>query len=421
MPAVWELNGYGDPIYVNVGYAWRNQFQNNPPEVPTENNHVGSYRREIVVPASWNGKDIIAHFGSVTSNMYLWVNGRYVGYSEDSKLEAEFDLTPYLKPGQKNLIAFQVFRWCDGSYLEDQDFFRYSGVGRDCYLYARNKKRIQDIRVTPDLDAAYQNGSLAINLDLKGSGKVDLELVDAQGKQVATATANKSGLVTMNVENPKKWSAETPYLYTLRASMQGSNEVIPVKVGFRKIELKGDQILVNGKAVLFKGADRHEMDPDGGYVVSPERMLQDIQIMKQFNLNAVRTCHYPDDNLWYDLCDQYGIYVVAEANIESHGMGYGEKTLAKNPSYKKALWNVTSAMYSADSTTQASSSGHWVMKPATAPTSNNAINGLKQKTPAVPANMNKHARKTIPTSSVRCIMATKEWKNTVNVPMLPNH
>ena len=336
VPAVWELNGYGDPIYVNVGYAWRNQFQNNPPEVPTENNHVGSYRREIVVPASWKGKDIIAHFGSVTSNMYLWVNGRYVGYSEDSKLEAEFDLTPYLKPGQKNLIAFQVFRWCDGTYLEDQDFFRYSGVGRDCYLYARNKKRIQDIRVTPDLDAAYKNGSLAVNLDLKGSGKVDLELVDAQGKQVATATANKSGLVTMNVENPKKWSAETPYLYTLRASMQGSNEVIPVKVGFRKIELKGDQILVNGKAVLFKGADRHEMDPDGGYVVSPERMLQDIQIMKQFNLNAVRTCHYPDDNLWYDLCDQYGIYVVAEANIESHGMGYGDKTLAKNPSYKKA-------------------------------------------------------------------------------------
>lgn len=336
VPAVWELNGYGDPIYVNVGYAWRNQFKNNPPEVPTENNHVGSYRREIVVPASWSGKDIIAHFGSVTSNMYLWVNGRYVGYSEDSKLEAEFDLTPYLKAGQKNLIAFQVFRWCDGTYLEDQDFFRFSGVGRDCYLYARNKKRIQDIRVTPDLDAAYKNGTLAINLDLKGSGKVDLELIDAKGNQVATATANKSGLVTMNVENPNKWSAETPYLYTLRATMQGSNEVIPVKVGFRKIELKGDQILVNGKAVLFKGADRHELDPDGGYVVSPERMIQDIQIMKQFNLNAVRTCHYPDNNLWYDLCDKYGIYVVAEANIESHGMGYGEATLAKNPSYKLA-------------------------------------------------------------------------------------
>ena len=336
VPGVWELNGYGDPIYVNVGYAWRNQFKNNPPEVPTENNHVGSYRREIIVPASWKGKDIIAHFGSVTSNMYIWVNGRYVGYSEDSKLEAEFDLTPYLKPGQKNLIAFQVFRWCDGTYLEDQDFFRFSGVGRDCYLYARNKKRIQDIRVTPDLDTEYKNGSLAVKLDLKGSGTVDLELVDATGKQVATATAKGSGTVTMNVENPNKWSAETPYLYTLRASMQGSNEVIPVNVGFRKIELKGGQILVNGKAVLFKGADRHELDPDGGYVVSPERMLQDIQIMKQYNLNAVRTCHYPDNNLWYDLCDKYGIYVIAEANVESHGMGYGEATLAKNPSFKQA-------------------------------------------------------------------------------------
>lgn len=336
VPAVWELNGYGDPIYVNTGYAWRNQFQNNPPEVPTQNNHVGSYRREILVPADWKGKDIIAHFGSVTSNMYLWVNGRYVGYSEDSKLEAEFDLTPYLKPGQENLIAFQVFRWCDGTYLEDQDFFRFSGVGRDCYLYARNKKRIQDIRVTPDLDEAYKDGSLSVKLDLKGSGNVDLELLDATGKQVATATAKGSGNVLMNVENPHKWTAETPYLYTLRATLQGSNEVIPVKVGFRKIELKGDQILVNGKAVLFKGADRHELDPDGGYVVSPERMIQDIQVMKKFNINAVRTCHYPDDNLWYDLCDKYGIYVVAEANVESHGMGYKEKTLAKNTAYAKA-------------------------------------------------------------------------------------
>lgn len=336
IPAVWELNGYGDPIYLNVGYAWRNQFKNNPPEVPTENNHVGSYRREIIVPASWSGKDIIAHFGSVTSNMYLWVNGKYVGYSEDSKLEAEFDLTPYLKPGQKNLIAFQTFRWCDGSYLEDQDFFRFSGVGRDCFLYARNKKRIQDIRVTPDMDAAYQNGTLAIQLNLKGSGNVEMELVDAKGKQIATATAKGSGVVTMNVENPNKWTAETPYLYTLRASLQGSNEVIPVKVGFRKIEIKNSQVLVNGQPVLFKGADRHEIDPDGGYVMSPERMIQDIQMMKKLNINAVRTSHYPNDNLWYDLCDQYGIYVVAEANVESHGMGYGDKTLAKVPAFEKA-------------------------------------------------------------------------------------
>lgn len=310
--------------------------QEQRPQVPTENNNVGSYRREIVIPADWKSKDIIAHFGSVTSNMYLWVNGKYVGYSEDSKLEAEFNLTPYLKPGQKNLIAFQVFRWCDGTYLEDQDFFRYSGVGRDCYLYARDKKRIQDIRVTPDLDTAYKNGSLKVQLDVKGGGNVSLELLDAAGKQVATAVAKGSATALINVENPHKWTAETPYLYTLRATLQGSSEVIPVKVGFRKIELKGSQILVNGQPVLFKGANRHEMDPDGGYVISRERMIQDIQVMKQFNLNAVRTCHYPDNNLWYDLCDQYGIYVVAEANIESHGMGYGEETLAKREDYRKA-------------------------------------------------------------------------------------
>lgn len=336
VPGVWELNGYGDPIYVNTGYAWRNQFKSNPPLTPTENNNVGSYRREITIPANWGSKEIIAHFGSVTSNIYLWVNGRYVGYSEDSKLEAEFNLTPYLKAGQKNLIAFQVFRWCDGTYLEDQDFFRYSGVGRDCYLYARDKKRIEDIRVTPDLDGNYRNGSLRVALNLKGSGNVNLELLDAAGNPVATETAHGTGTVVMNIENPRKWTAETPYLYTLRATLQGSNEVIPVKVGFRKIELKGSQILVNGQPVLFKGANRHEMDPDHGYVLSPERMLQDIQMMKKFNLNAVRTCHYPDNNLWYDLCDQYGIYVVAEANIESHGMGYGDQTLAKRADYKKA-------------------------------------------------------------------------------------
>ena len=341
VPGVWETHGYGDPIYINVGYGWRSRFENNPPYVPTEENHVGSYRREIMVPADWKGKDIIAHFGAVSSNMYLWVNGKFVGYSEDSKLEAEFNLTPYLKPGQKNLIAFQVFRWCDGSYLEDQDFFRYTGVARDCYLYTRNKKRIDDIRVTPDLDSEYKNGSLAINLNLKGSGNVSLELLDAQNQTVASTEVKGSGNVstTLQVENPKKWSAETPYLYTLRATLKDgsqASEVVPVKVGFRKIELKNAQILVNGQPVLFKGADRHELDPDGGYVVSRDRMIQDIQIMKQFNINAVRTCHYPDDNFWYELCDKYGIYVVAEANIESHGMGYGDKTLAKEPTYKKA-------------------------------------------------------------------------------------
>ena len=340
VPAVWELNGYGDPIYVNVGYPWRNQYTNNPPHVPTEKNHVGSYRREFVIPADWNGKDIVAHFGAVSSNMYLWVNGKFVGYSEDSKLEAEFDLTPYVKPGQKNLIAFQAFRWCDGSYFEDQDFFRYTGVARDCYLYARNKKRIDDIRVVPDLDAEYKSGSLTVNLSLKGNAAVSLELLDAANKTVATAEVKGAGKQSsvIRVDNPNKWTAETPYLYTLRATLKEGGkvtEVVPLKVGFRKIELKNSQLLVNGQPVLFKGADRHEMDPDGGYVVSRERMIQDIQIMKKFNLNAVRTCHYPDDSFWYDLCDKYGIYVVAEANLESHGMGYEEATLAKVPSFKK--------------------------------------------------------------------------------------
>ncbi len=340
IPGVWELNGYGDPIYVNIGYPWRSQYKNNPPYVPIANNHVGSYRREIEIPADWKGNQIMAHFGSVTSNMYLWVNGKFVGYSEDSKLEAEFDLTRYLHPG-KNIIAFQVFRWCDGTYLEDQDFFRFSGVGRDCYLYARTANHIEDIRVTPDLDAQYKDGTLQIDIWMKGKGTVDLKLLDQEGKEVATAQTNGSGKQTasMNVANPAKWTAETPNLYTLVANLQENGKIIesiPVKTGFRKIELKNSQILVNGQAVLFKGADRHEMDPDGGYVVSVERMLQDIKRMKELNINAVRTCHYPDNNLWYDLCDKYGIYVVAEANIESHGMGYGDETLAKNPLFAKA-------------------------------------------------------------------------------------
>lgn len=340
VPGVWELNGYGDPIYVNVGYPWRSQYKNNPPYVPTVNNHVGTYRKEIELPADWKGRQIMAHFGSVTSNMYLWVNGKFVGYSEDSKLEAEFDLTKYLRPG-KNIIAFQVFRWCDGTYLEDQDFFRYSGVGRDCYLYTRTANHIEDIRITPDLDAQYKDGTLQIDIQMKGKGTVDLKLLDKEGKEVTTAQVKGSGKQTasMTVSNPAKWTAETPNLYTLVANLQENGKIIesiPVKIGFRKIELKNGQILVNGQAVLFKGADRHEMDPDKGYVVSRERMIQDIKRMKELNINAVRTCHYPDNNLWYDLCDEYGIYVVAEANIESHGMGYGDETLAKNPLFAKA-------------------------------------------------------------------------------------
>lgn len=337
VPGLWELNGYGDPLYVNSGFAWNSQFKSNPPEMPVENNHVGSYRREITIPANWNGKQIFAHFGSVTSNIYLWINGQFAGYSEDSKLEAEFNITKYIKPG-KNLITFQIFRWCDGTYLEDQDFFRFSGVGRDCYLYARNSKYIKDLRITPDLDAQYKDGTLTVETTLSSQGIVQLDLTDATGTNVAAQTIKGNGKITttFNVSDPAKWTAETPNLYTLTATLKDGGktlEVIPVKTGFRKIEIKNSQLLVNGQPILIKGVNRHEMDPKTGYYISRERMLQDIKIMKEKNINAVRTCHYPDNNQWYELCDEYGIYVVAEANVESHGMGYGERTLAKNPLY----------------------------------------------------------------------------------------
>jgi len=339
VPGMWALNGYGEPLYVNNGYAWRNQFVSNPPTVPVKGNQVGSYRKEIFLPDQWNGKEIFVHFGSVSSNLYLWVNGRFVGYSEDSKLEAEFNLTKFLKPG-KNLIAFQVFRWCDGSYLEDQDFLRLAGVGRDCYLYARPTKYIQDIRVAPDLDKEYKNATLNITLKTSSNSTIDLKLLNPSGKKIASALVKGKGkLVTeMQVTNPQKWSAETPVLYTLTATLKDKDhvlEVIPIRVGFRKIELKNSQVWINGKPILFKGVNRHEMDPDKGYVVSRNRMIQDIRIMKEFNINAVRTSHYPNDNFWYDLCDRYGIYVVAEANVESHGIG-GNQTLAKNPQFAKA-------------------------------------------------------------------------------------
>jgi len=341
VPGIWEVNGFGDPLYTNIPYPWSNQFANNPPIVPSENNHVGSYRKEIFIPGSWKGKEVLAHFGSVTSNMYLWVNGQFVGYSEDSKMEAEFDLTKYLKPGSRNLLAFQVFRWCDGSYLEDQDFWRLSGVGRDCYLYARNKKHIADIRVNPELDASYKDAKLHVAIQVQGGGNASLKLLDEKGAEAGTAEVQGVGAhtIAIDVSNPLKWTAETPTLYTLVSTLKENGkvlEVIPVKVGFRKVEIKNAQLLVNGKPVLIKGVNRHEMDPDNGYYLTPERMIQDIRIMKENNINAVRTCHYPDNNLWYELCDRYGLYMVAEANLESHGMGYGEKTLAKNPLFAKA-------------------------------------------------------------------------------------
>lgn len=346
VPGIWEVNGYGDPLYKNVGYAWSNQFRSNPPLVESANNHVGSYRKTIDLPADWKGRQVYLHVGSATSNLYVWVNGKFVGYSEDSKMAAEFDITKYLQPG-KNLIAMQIYRWCDGSYLEDQDFWRLSGIGRDVYLYARTPVHIEDIFITPDLDAAYKDGKLDIVANVtRGGGSVELELKDMNGAPVSKKEVRPDGKgnirTLIEVSNPAKWSAEEPNLYTLTLTLKNAAgkvlEVIPQRVGFRKIELKKDlgQIWVNGKPVLFKGADRHEMDPLTGYYVSRERMIQDIQVMKENNLNAIRTCHYPDDPEWYNLCDEYGIYLVCEANIESHGMGYGERTLAKNPAYAKA-------------------------------------------------------------------------------------
>lgn len=333
VPGLFELNGYGDATYKNIGYAWATQFDPNPPYISELNNYTGSYRRTFELPKDWKGKDVYFHVGSATSNLTLWVNGKYVGYSEDSKVAAEFNISKYLKPG-KNLIAMQVMRWCDGSYFEDQDFWRFTGIAREVYLYARPKLHAADIRLNAALENNYQDGVLNYKVSLKG-GKTDvaITLCDKEGKQIAQATGAQG---VIKVPKVNAWTAETPYLYKAYITLknkQGAAEVIPQKVGFRNVEIKNAQLLVNGQPVLVKGADRHEMDPDGGYVVSLERMIQDIKIMKQLNINAVRTSHYPCDPRWYDLCDEYGIYITAEANLESHGMGYEEKSLAKFPEY----------------------------------------------------------------------------------------
>ena len=347
MPGNWEMLGYGQPEYVNVGFAWRGHFDQQPPAVPTKDNHVGSYRREINIPSSWDGKRVIAHFGSVTSNIYLYVNGKFAGYAEDSKVAAEFDITPFLKKG-KNLIAFQTFRWCDGSWCEDQDFWRLSGPARENYLYARSKDhRLLDVRVETDLKNNYKDGYLNITAKVQGNTLAYFGLYDPDGKEViVTGTDNvRNGVAKyqLRVKNVRKWSAETPNLYTLVVSpiqnggMYLPYEIVQVKVGFRKVEIKNKQFLVNGQPVLLKGANRHEIDPDEGYNLSEQRMIQDIMMMKRMNINAVRTCHYPDDPRWYDLCDKYGLYVVAEANQESHGFQYGDDAAAKKPEFAKQI------------------------------------------------------------------------------------
>ena len=343
VPGLWEMNGYGVPLYKNTGYAWHNFYKSNPPYAPTERNAIGLYRHNVKVPAEWAGKQIYVHIGSATSNVSLWVNGQYVGYGEDSKLESEFEITKYVKAGAENLFAMQIYRWCDGTYLEDQDFFRLSGIGRDCYIYARDKKHIEDVKFVADLHNKYTEGHLDLNITTTKSARaLRLTLLAPCGKQVKQEVVPViKGKVEQcwHLGKVKPWSAEIPTLYRLVVELLDGAKTVEAtafKVGFRKVEIKGAQLLVNGKPVLIKGANRHEMNPNTGYYVTREDMVRDIQIMKELNINAVRTCHYPNSPLWYDLCDEYGLYVCDEGNIESHGMGYKEKTLAKRDDYAAA-------------------------------------------------------------------------------------
>lgn len=344
VPGCWELNGYGFPVYTNIKYEWENEWKSNPPYVQDLNNYVGSYRRKFVIPASWNGDNIILHIGEFGSNVSLYVNGKFVGYAEDNKVAAEFDITKYVVPGQENLIAMQLMRWCDGSYFEDQDYWRLRGIARENYIYSQPKSHIKDLRITSSLTDNYKDGVFAVDFSTEAcQGKnVLVELVEkGTGKEVFSKTIqvqSDNSAVESTIKDVAKWTAETPNLYTLRATLMDGEktvEVIRQNVGFRKIEIKDKQMLVNGQPVLIKGVNRHEVDPDGGYVVSVENMIRDIKVAKQLNLNAIRTCHYPDDPRWYDLCDEYGIYIVSEANLESHGMGFADKTLAKNELFNK--------------------------------------------------------------------------------------
>lgn len=342
VPGMWELNNFGDPQYVNIGYAWRNQYKNDPPTVPSDGNRVGSYRRSFTVDPKLIGQKLTLHLGGASSCAYIWINGKFVGYTEDTHLDSEFDVSKHIKAGN-NQIAMQIFRWCDGSYLEDQDLFRFGGILRSCYISARPTKQIADVRANATLDETLQKGILDITLTNKNKLKTTISLHtfdgrDEEGNIIAGKLIAQKENVTdkahFELSDIKAWSAEQPNLYTIK--VKTNNEELLLNVGFRKIEIKNSQLLVNGQPILIKGADRHEIDPDFGFCVPYSRMLSDAKLMKQMNINAVRTSHYPDDPRWYDLCDEIGLYVVAEANIESHGMGYGETTLAKNEQFALA-------------------------------------------------------------------------------------
>ena len=284
VPGLFEINGYGDRIYKNIGYAWGTTFKSNPPYIGETNNYTGSYRRTFDLPADWKGQEVFFHVGSATSNLSVWVNGKFVGYSEDSKVAAEFNITKYLKPG-KNLIAMQVMRWCDGSYIEDQDFWRFTGIAREVYLFARPKAHIEDLTMTQDWVVDSRRGILKFDVKTTGKAQATAKVIFDDGQISSEIDANHE----IYLNQVKPWTAETPHLYTVLVTLKQGDKVLEVikqRVGFRHIEIKGGQLLVNGQPILIKGAERHEMDPDGGYIVSVERMIQDIKIMKLLNINA---------------------------------------------------------------------------------------------------------------------------------------
>lgn len=361
VPSNWELKGYGIPIYTNATYP----FPKNPPYIDHSDNPVGSYRRYFELPVDWNNRRVYVHFEAGTSAMYIWVNGEKVGYAENTKSPAEFDITKYVKPG-KNLIAVEVYRWSDGSYLEDQDFWRISGIDRNVYLYSTQNVRIADFFARPDLDSNYKNGSLAVDVKLSNynnsakTGIVEASLIDANGKElfnqivkIATPAAGKNEVTfTKNISSPNLWSNETPYLYSLVLTLKDENgqflETAATKIGFRKVELKNGQLLVNGKRILVHGVNMHEHNPVTGHYQDIATMMQDIRMMKQHNVNAVRCSHYPNNTNWVKLCDKYGIFLVDEANIESHGMGYGRENMAFHPEWDAAHLDRTISLVERD-------------------------------------------------------------------------
>lgn len=365
VPSNWQLHGYGIPIYTNIKYPFSFYDEPNPPDIPDGYNPVGSYKRTFNIPNEWNEKKIYIHLGAVKSAFYIWVNGVKVGYSQGSKLPAEFDLTEFVRTGENN-ISLEVYRWSDGSFLEDQDFWRLSGIERDVYLYCREDIQIKDYFSLCDLDSSFKNGKLDLNVKFlsfqnkKFTGFLSTFLKD-YNKTIYNLTSelnissNDSSNVNIKASIPdvKKWSAETPYLYNLQIILKNKKgeviESISKMVGFRNVQINNAQLLVNGQPIIIKGVNRHEHDYKTGHVVSKKSMIQDIQIMKSNNINAVRTCHYPNDPFWYELCDKYGLYVYDEANIESHGMHYNlNYTLGNNPLWLNAHIQRTKRMIERD-------------------------------------------------------------------------